>query len=97
MQCHWKTPIYKDGYLYGCSGRHKENAELRCIELATGKVMWSEPNLTRSSLLLVEDHFICLGEDGVLRLAEGQSEEVRRSVERDPARSEDRARNKRRC
>src|SRR5205823_4667732 len=41
---------------------------LRCIELATGKVMWSEPGLTRTSLLLVDGHFICLGEDGVLRL-----------------------------
>ena len=41
MQCHWMTPIHHDGYLYGCSGRHTENAELRCIELATGKVMWT--------------------------------------------------------
>ena len=68
MQCHWNTPIYVDGYLYGCSGRHTENAELRCIELATGKVMWSEPDLTRCSLLLVDGHFICLSEDGALRL-----------------------------
>jgi hypothetical protein len=68
MQCHWNTPIHVDGYLYGCSGRHEQNAELRCIELATGKVMWSEPNLTRTSLLLVDDHFICMAEDGVLSL-----------------------------
>ena len=38
LQCHWNTPIYHDGYLYGCSGRHTNNAELRCIDLATGKV-----------------------------------------------------------
>jgi outer membrane protein assembly factor BamB len=68
MQCHWMTPIQVDGYLYGCSGRHENNAELRCIELATGKVMWSEPNLTRSSLLQVDGHFVCLSEDGKLRL-----------------------------
>ncbi len=67
MACHWMTPIHKDGYLYGCSGRH-EDAELRCIELATGKVMWSEPDLTRTSLLMVDGHFVCLGENGVLRL-----------------------------
>ena len=52
MQCHWNTPIHHAGYLYGCSGRHTANGELRCIELATGKVMWSQPGLTRSSLLL---------------------------------------------
>jgi len=68
MRCHWNTPIYHDGYLYGCSGRHTHEAELRCIELATGKVMWSQPDLSRSSLLLVEGHFICLTEDGKLLL-----------------------------
>ncbi len=68
MQCHWMTPLYVDGYLYGCSGRHENNAELRCVELATGKVMWSEANLSRSSLLQVDGHFICLSEDGQLRL-----------------------------
>jgi hypothetical protein len=64
---HWMTPIHVDGYVYGSSGRH-ENADLRCVELATGKVMWREPGLTRSSLLLVDGHFVCLGEDGGLRL-----------------------------
>lgn len=68
MRCHWNTPIHVDGYLYGCSGRHSNEAELRCIEWATGKVRWSKRGLTRTSLLLVDKHFICLGEDGMLRL-----------------------------
>jgi len=68
MQCHWMTPIYHDGYLYGSSGRHTPNAELRCIELATGKVMWSESRLTRCSLLMVDGHFVCLSEQGPLLL-----------------------------
>jgi outer membrane protein assembly factor BamB len=68
MQCHWATPIYHQGYLYGCSGRHPHNAELRCIELATGQVMWSQPRLTRTSLLMVDGHFICLTEEGHLVL-----------------------------
>jgi outer membrane protein assembly factor BamB len=68
LMCHWMTPIYHDGYIYGSSGRHTNNAELRCVEFATGKVQWSEPRLTRSSLLMVDGHFVCLSEDGVLRL-----------------------------
>jgi outer membrane protein assembly factor BamB len=68
MQLHWNTAVYHDGYLYGSSGRHEYNAELRCIEWKTGKVMWSEPDLTRASLLYADGHFICLSEDGVLRL-----------------------------
>ncbi len=68
MQTHWNTAIHVDGYLYASSGRHTENAELRAIELSSGKVMWSEPGLTRSSLLYVDGHFVCLSEDGTLRL-----------------------------
>jgi outer membrane protein assembly factor BamB len=68
LQCHWNTPIHHDGYVYGSSGRHDANAELRCVELATGKVLWSEPGLQRASLLMVDGHFICLSEDGELRL-----------------------------
>lgn len=68
MQTHWNTAVYHDGYLYGSSGRHESNAELRCIEWKTGKVQWSEPGLTRSSLLYVDGHFICLSENGTLRL-----------------------------
>jgi outer membrane protein assembly factor BamB len=68
MQCHWNTPIYHNGYLYGCSGRHTNEAELRCIQLSSGKVMWRQPNLTLSSLLMVDGHFICLTEYGKLLL-----------------------------
>jgi outer membrane protein assembly factor BamB len=74
MQTHWNTAIHHDGYLYGSSGRHTENAELRCIELKTGKVKWSVPNLTRSSLMYVDGHFVCLSEDGALRLLRANPE-----------------------
>ena len=68
LQCHWMTPIHVDGNVYGSSGRHTEEAELRCIELASGKLLWSKPDLTRSSLLLVDGFFVCLSESGALRL-----------------------------
>jgi outer membrane protein assembly factor BamB len=68
MQTHWNTPIHLDGYVYGSSGRHTENAELRCIELKTGKVTWSEPGLTRTSLMYVDGHLLSLGEYGQLLL-----------------------------
>jgi outer membrane protein assembly factor BamB len=74
MQTHWNTPIHVDGYLYGSSGRHEENAELRCIELATGKVKWSVPDLGRTSLLFVDGHFVCLAERGALLLLKASPE-----------------------
>jgi len=68
LKCHWNTPIHHEGYLYGSSGRHTGNAELRCVEAATGEVQWSVPGLTRSSLLYVDGHLVCLSENGMLRL-----------------------------
>jgi outer membrane protein assembly factor BamB len=68
LKCHWSTPIHHDGYVYGSSGRHTGEAELRCIEFATGKVMWKQRGLTRSSLLMVDGHFVCQCEDGNLLL-----------------------------
>jgi outer membrane protein assembly factor BamB len=70
MLAHWNTPVEHEGYLYGSSGRHKSEAELRCVEWRTGKVMWSVPRLTRASLLYVDGHLVCLSEDGTLRLIE---------------------------
>ncbi len=81
MQCHWNTPIYCDGYVYGSSGRDSSSAQLRCIELATGKVMWSARGLSRASLLMADGHFICLGEYGelvLLRVNPQRYEEVSR-------------------
>lgn len=74
MQTHWNTPVHHEGFLYGSSGRHSENAELRCIELLTGKVKWSQPGLGRSSLLYVDGHFVCLTEYGALLLLKATSE-----------------------
>lgn len=85
MQCHWNTPLYHNGYLYGSSGRYSNTAELRCIEWKTGKILWSQPGLRLASLLYVDGHFVCLSEDGVLRLikaTEKQYVEVAKAVVR---------------
>ncbi len=74
MKLHWNTPIHVNGYLYGSSGRHPDNADLRCIELATGKLKWSEPDLTRTSLLYVDGYLVCLTESGQLLLVRANPE-----------------------
>jgi outer membrane protein assembly factor BamB len=91
MQTHWNTCIAHGGYLYGSSGRHTRDAELRCVELKTGKVMWSQPDLTRSSLLYVDGHFICLTEYGDLLLLKVTPEKfspVSQLALKDPAANE---------
>jgi outer membrane protein assembly factor BamB len=68
LMLHWNTPVVHEGYAYGSSGRHTGQAELRCIEWKTGRVMWSEPNLRWSSMFYADGHLLCLSEDGTLRV-----------------------------
>lgn len=40
MSTHWSTPVYRDGCIYGFSGRHEEEAMLQCVDLVSGKLEW---------------------------------------------------------
>ena len=71
---HWCTPVHHAGFGYGCSGRHTHEAMLRCFDWKTGTVKWSEPGLTRASLLYVDGHFVGLGEYGQLFLFKANPE-----------------------
>ena len=75
MMLHWNTAIHHDGYLYGCSGRHAQGSELRCVKLETGEIMWSERTDERTSLLYVDGYFVGLGEYGTLMLIRANSKE----------------------
>ncbi|MFM9058381.1 MAG: PQQ-binding-like beta-propeller repeat protein [Planctomycetaceae bacterium] len=81
LQCHWSTPIHHEGFVYGCSGRHTENAELRCVEWKTGRVAWSQPGLGRASLLLVDGHLVCLTEGGDLLVVRATPERFEQVAE----------------
>ena len=81
LMAHWCTPVLHDGFLYGCSGRHTNEADVRCVEFATGTVKWTLPRTTRCTLVKVDGLLLCLGESGELRLFKPNSakyEEVAR-------------------
>ncbi len=44
MLTHWSTAIPVGGFLYGFSGRHEYEGELRCLDLKTGEVRWKTPD-----------------------------------------------------
>ena len=77
MELHWNTAIHHEGYLYACSGQRPNGAELRCVELKTGKVTWSQRVDERASLLWVNDYFIYLGEYGRLMLLKCTPEQLK--------------------
>ena len=68
LACHWNTPIHVGGFVYGSSGRHTEDADIRCVELATGDVKWRQKRTKRCNLTLVDGHLISMGEYGELAL-----------------------------
>jgi len=67
LMAYWNTPISVDGFVYGSNGMNS-SADLRCIEMATGAVKWSNRDVRQCSLLGVDGSFVGLGEDGVLYL-----------------------------
>jgi outer membrane protein assembly factor BamB len=67
--CHYATPVYRDGFLYGYHGRQETGPALRCVELKTGKVRWSQDEFGAGSILLAGDKLLVLTEKGQLLLA----------------------------
>ena len=74
LKTHWNTPVLRDGYVYGSSGRNAGDAQLVSVNWTTGVVGWSEGGLGRSSVTLVDDHLLILGEYGDLVLARATPE-----------------------
>ena len=69
MSNHYSTSVYKDGYLYGFEGRQEFGQRLRCVELATGKVMWDVEGFGAGSLLIAGEALVIMRESGELALA----------------------------
>ena len=66
----YTTPIEHDGFLYGIHGRQDAGvAELRCVELATGAVRWSQPDFGTGNLIAAGDKLLIQKTSGELVLA----------------------------
>lgn len=55
LQAHWSTPVHVAGFVYGFSGRHENEGELRCIRLADGAVVWKTDGLIGNPRDLARD------------------------------------------
>lgn len=80
IAAHMNTPIKVGKHVYGCTGRHPNDAELRCIEWNTGKVTWrvkpawGDYVAGRGTATYVDGHLIYLAEEGVLFLVKANPE-----------------------
>ena len=61
--------VHHQGHLFGFDGRNDfGDTKLRCVELKTGKVKWTQEDLAAGPLLLAEDKLIVLLESGQVQL-----------------------------
>jgi outer membrane protein assembly factor BamB len=77
MSNHYSTSVLKDGYLYGFDGRQEFGQSLRCVELATGKVMWNVEGFGAGTLLIAGDTLVITRESGELALARASPQAFR--------------------
>jgi outer membrane protein assembly factor BamB len=77
LSCHFSTPIYHEGFLYGFDGRQESGTEFRCIDAKTGRVHWSKEGFGSGSMIRADNNLIVLSENGELVLVECKSDKYR--------------------
>lgn len=57
MMNYWANAVALDGYLYGVSGEFNETKmDLNCVDLKSGKLIWSKKNLGKAAVTLADGH-----------------------------------------
>jgi len=75
LQSQMNAAVLIDGHLYGVSGNEgQDGTGLRCLELATGTVKWSETAVGAGTLMAVQDKLLVLTENGELQVAPASPE-----------------------
>lgn len=75
LDCHYTTPVYHAGHVYGLHGRQESGMTLRCIAVADGKVAWeASDRIPGGTLVLVGDKILLHSEAGELWVFTADSE-----------------------
>ena len=70
---HWSTPVVRDGYLYGMfSFKEFGSGPLKCVELATGRVVWSQKDFGPGGVVLTDGVLVALTDRGEVVLVNPQ-------------------------
>jgi outer membrane protein assembly factor BamB len=74
MLNYWANTIVHDGYLYGISGEFSKRLDLRCVDLKTGQVKWSQDGFGKGSITLADGHLFITTKKGDLVLVRATPE-----------------------
>jgi outer membrane protein assembly factor BamB len=73
MKNYWATSVHYQGHLYGLSSEHDPPANLRCLDAATGKIVWEKERFPMCNLTLADGHLFILTVEGDLVVAAASS------------------------
>ncbi len=66
---HWSTPVQRNGFLYGMfSFKEYSDGPVKCVDMATGKILWEKEGFGAGNMILSGDTLIALGDAGQLVL-----------------------------
>jgi outer membrane protein assembly factor BamB len=68
FQIHHGGMVHVDGHVYGLN----DAGTIKCIELATGKDVWTDRGVGKGSIAYADGHLICRGEGGGVALVEAK-------------------------
>jgi outer membrane protein assembly factor BamB len=68
ISSHYSSLVHHQGFLYGFDGRQEQGCDLRCVEVETGKVRWTQKRTGAGHLILVGSDLLMLTEKGELVL-----------------------------
>ena len=74
LSAHYASVVTRNGLIFGYHGRQESGPVFRCIDVATGKVQWSESGSGGGSVLRAGETLILLRDSGELQLAAASSE-----------------------
>lgn len=74
MRTQMNPCVLVDGYLYGTDGDEGSKAALKCIELASGQELWSEPAIGTGGVMVAGGKLLVLSARGELIVAPVSSE-----------------------
>jgi outer membrane protein assembly factor BamB len=79
ISTHYASGIVYGDHIYGFHGHAWEGGgpNLRCVELATGKVLWEQPKAGSGTIVRFADNLLILSETGELQLARASPKEFK--------------------
>lgn len=71
VSTHYANGIIYGGHIYGFHGHAWERGgpNLRCVELATGKILWEQPQAGSGTIIRCGENLLILSDSGELQLA----------------------------